>query len=220
MKADLGGQARIGQRARRHHRIVDLDVVRQRARAEADRVHRNVAAAQRGDRVEIDAAGIVGAVAQQHDRADRQIGGFPGQLLQAVADVRGRGGRRRFQIFQFGNARQLPVEPVDANLKFLLQLVEHAAFQRLDRLRFPRRAAVVGDGHAARIVHQHGDDVLLRPQLRHQDRRLPQQEQNQRRQRKLQQPDDARPPVLHLRGRFRQFRTNQPAEPGARRQHK
>ena len=69
-----------------------------------------------------------------------KIGRFGGELLQAVADARGGSGRRRFQIVQLRNARDLPVEPVEARLKFLLQLVEHAAFERLDGLRFARRA--------------------------------------------------------------------------------
>ena len=39
----------------------------------------------------------------------------------------------------------------------------------------------VGDGHGARIVHQHRDHVLLRPQRGHAQRRMPEQKQEQRR---------------------------------------
>ena len=42
------------------------------------------------------------AVAQQHDRADGQVGGFVGQLFQAVADVRGGSGG----ALQFVEARR------------------------------------------------------------------------------------------------------------------
>ncbi len=89
VEADARGEARIGQRARRHNRVVDFHVVWNLLEPEADGVHRDAPVAQRGNRVEVDAAGVVGAVAEQHDRANGQIGGFGGKLLQAVADVCG-----------------------------------------------------------------------------------------------------------------------------------
>jgi hypothetical protein len=174
MKTHLSGEARIGQRARRDRGVVDLHVVRHLLGAEADGVHRNPAAAQSGNRIEIDPAGIVRAVAQQHHRADRQISCFAASCFRPSPMRVAGSGRRTFQIVEFRDARDLAVEAVEANLKFLLQLVEHAAFERFDGLRFACRATVVRDGHAARIVHQHRDDVLLRPQLGHQDGRLPQ----------------------------------------------
>ena len=73
-------------------------------RAEADRVNRNVTAAQRGDRLGVDAAGVVGAVGEEDDRADRQVLRFVGELLEAVADARG--GRGRLQLLQIGDARR------------------------------------------------------------------------------------------------------------------
>ena len=59
MEAHARGQARIGERARRDDGVVDLHVVGHLLLAEADGVHRNVAVAQRGNRVAIDAAGII-----------------------------------------------------------------------------------------------------------------------------------------------------------------
>ena len=83
---------RIGQGARRHHGIVEFHVVRGVLASEADGVDRNVAGAQRADGVRADAAGIIVAVAQQHHRADGQVRSLLAELLQAVADARGRRG--------------------------------------------------------------------------------------------------------------------------------
>ena len=69
----VADKPRIGQRARSDDGIVDFHVVGHLFQAEADGVHGDVPVAQRGNRVEIDAAGIVAAVAEQHDGADGQI---------------------------------------------------------------------------------------------------------------------------------------------------
>ena len=142
VKADHRGQAGIGHRSRRHHRIVDLDVVRGVFRAEADRVNRDVTAAQRGDRLGVDAARVVGAIGEEDDRADRQLLRFLGELLEAVADARG--GRGRLQLLQVGDARQVAVETIEARLKLLLDAGERAVLKRLDRLGLPR-GPVFGD---------------------------------------------------------------------------
>ena len=142
--------------------------------AEADGVNGDVAVAQRRDRLDVDAAGVVGAVAQQHDRADGQIGGFVGQLLEAVADVRGR--RGGLQLLEIGDAGQLGCRgDRGASETSFASAGERAVLERLDRLSLPR-GSVFRDRHAARVVHQDGDDVLLRLQLGDRDRRLPQQE--------------------------------------------
>ena len=122
-----------------------------------------MAAAERRDRIEPDPARVVAPVAQEHDPAERQIGGFVGELLQAVGDVRRR--RACLQLFEVGDARELAVQPIEARLKFLLERGEHAALQHLHGLVESRRS-VLHRRHAARVVHEHRDDVLLRLELR------------------------------------------------------
>ncbi len=93
MKTDLRGQARIGKRALRDLDVGDFEIVRHLLAPEADGVDRNALAADFGDGFQIDAAGIIRAVAHQHHRADRQTGGIGQHLLQAFADVRRLAGR-------------------------------------------------------------------------------------------------------------------------------
>jgi len=73
-------------------------------------------------------------------------------------------------------------------LKPLLDPGQYAAAKRRDRVGLPGRA-VAGQHHALRVVHQEHDDVLLRLQLGERERRLPQQQQQDGRERRLQQPD-------------------------------
>ena len=56
--------------------------------SEADGMDGNALAADFGNRFEIDAAGIIGAVAQQDHGADGQAGGVGNHLLQTFANVR------------------------------------------------------------------------------------------------------------------------------------
>ena len=94
MKADRRAQARFRQRARRHIHVADFHVVAHGFSAQPDGVNRNPLAADLRQRFQIDAAGIVGAVAQQDHRADGQAGGVRRHLLQALADMRRRGAGR------------------------------------------------------------------------------------------------------------------------------
>ena len=56
------------------------------------------------------------------------------------------------------------VDAIKARLKGSVEAGQHAVLKRLHGLRLAR-GTVLGDAHAARIVHQHGNDVLLRLQL-------------------------------------------------------
>ena len=100
--------------------------------------------------------------------------------------------------FKSGTTDKSAIEAVQTNLEFLAQRVQYAVLERFHRPHLPRRA-FVRNGHAARIVHQHGDDVLLRLQFGDADRRLPQQQEQHRHQRALQQPDDRGAPGAHVR---------------------
>ena len=124
---------------------------------------------------------------------------FARQLLQAVADARGGGRRRCLEIVEFRHAGDLPVEAVDASEISFAARSSTPPSSALTACS-SRVAPSLGDGHAARIVHQHGDDVLLRLKFGDQDSRLPQQQQHQRGQRELQQPDHARAPVFYRCG--------------------
>ena len=170
VETDACGQTRVGQGAGGQAHIIDLDILILFP-AEADGMHGNVAAAQRGDGVQIDSAGIVRAVAEQYDSSDRQVRGFVSQLLEAIPDARDR--RRAVQFIQAVDAAQFVIHAVEPRLEPLPQTIENAALQCLDGLGLPRRA-ILGDTHASRIIHDHGDDVLLRLQLRDHESGLPQ----------------------------------------------
>ena len=171
-----------------------------------------MAAAQRGNRVQIDAAGIVGAVAEHEDGADGQIGGLSGELLEAIADMRHRLGR--VQIVDLVHAGELAIHAIEAGLEALLQLGEHATLEGLHGLRFAR-AAVFVDAHAGGIVHHHGDDVLLRLQLGDHQRGLPQQKQQERGQGALHQPQHAHAPIAEGRNRSRKLAAEQERQAAA-----
>ena len=207
VKADARHQSRIRQRAGGDANVVDLHVAGHLFLAEAHGVNGDAAAAQRCDRVPVDPAGVVGAVAQQHDRADRQAGGFVGQLFDSVADVRDRSGS--IEPIEAVHASDVAVEAIETRLKLLLQIGQYPALQRLEGLLQPSRA-VLGNSHAARIIDNQGDDVLLRVELRNHERWLPQQKKHDGSHRELQQPNDGRArQFLTLGSGFGQAGTNQ-----------
>src|SRR5207302_3759029 len=107
--------------------------------AESHSVHRNVSAAQGGDGIEIDSAGIIGAIAQQDHSPDRQVRGFVRQLLETISNA----GywRRRVELVQAVHAIQLAVHAVKPRLESLLQIRKHAALESLDGLCLTRAAA-------------------------------------------------------------------------------
>ena len=178
VQGDLGGEAGIGQGARSNHDIVQFHVVCGVLASEAHGVNGNVAGAQRADGIGADAAGVIVAVAQQHHGADGQVGSLLAQLFEAVADA-GRG-RAGLQVLQAVDAGGHVVDAIETRLKGAVEAGEDAVLQRLDGLRLAG-GAVLGDAHAARVVHQHGDDVLLRLQFGDGDRGLPQQHQQRSR---------------------------------------
>ena len=84
--------------------------------AEPDGVDGNALALDFGDGFEIDAAGVVGAVAQQHHRADGQRRRVRQHFFQAVADVRG--GRGGVQLVRAFDAFQMIAQTIKPDLKF------------------------------------------------------------------------------------------------------
>jgi len=90
---------------RRDYGVVDLNVARHLLEAKPDGVDRNSPAAKCGDRIQIHPAGIVCSIAEQHHRTDGQVAASR-QLLQAVANARGGGRRRRLQFVQLCDARK------------------------------------------------------------------------------------------------------------------
>ena len=68
--------------------------------AETDGVDGDALAADGLDGLEVDAAGVVGAVAQQHDGAQRQGGRLAEHALESLADARGgRGAGELIAVF-------------------------------------------------------------------------------------------------------------------------
>ncbi len=218
MEADARGKPRIRKRARGHDSVVDFHVVGSLFESEAYGVNRNAAVSEGGNRVGVDSAGIVRAVAQEHHRAHGQVGGFRSQLLQTVIDARRGCDGSGLQFLGIPETRETSVQAVEARLEFLLQLGERAVLKGLGGLRFARRA-LIRDAHAARIVDEHGDNILLRLQLGHGNGRLPQKHKHHRGQEKFQEPDNAGPPVANRRRGFRQPRPDQKGQPHRRRQH-
>ena len=151
--------------------IVDLHIVRHFLRPQSDGMNWDAPIAKRGNGIQVDAARIVVSVGQQHHGANRQIRSLGRKLLETFADVSG--WRGRLQLFQAGDASDVAIDAIQSRLKLLLQLREYAALQDIHasvRAAWRRRC----DGHAARVVHEQRDDVLLRLQLRDSNRRLPQ----------------------------------------------
>src|SRR5579883_3335580 len=120
MEADQGAQPGIRQRALRHLHIGNLDVVRHLLAAEPYRMDWNPLAANLGDRFEIDTAGIIGSIAQQDNSPDGEARCVLKDLFETFADVRRLA--RGVELLEFRDSLQLIAEPIQANLKPLLQL--------------------------------------------------------------------------------------------------
>ena len=69
------------------------------------------------------------------------------------------------QLLEVGDAREPAVEAIEARLKLLLDAGQHAAAAAPRPPGSGASMPSLGDRHAARIVHQDGDDVLLRLEL-------------------------------------------------------
>jgi hypothetical protein len=82
-------KTRFGQRARRHHCVLDLDIFGWMLASEADGMDWNPLPPDGRDGVQIDAARVIGAIAQQHNRAQGQGRGFRHHAFQRIADARG-----------------------------------------------------------------------------------------------------------------------------------
>src|ERR1700732_2096617 len=103
--------------------------------AKSHGVNGNVSVPQDRERLDVDPAGVIGPVAEKHDGADGQIGGFIGELPEAVADAGG--GRCGLQFLQIVDTGQVTVETIEARLKLSLDVVERAGLKRLYRLSLP-----------------------------------------------------------------------------------
>ena len=154
------------RRALEHgHRRIDaaqLHVARERLAPEADGEHgqaRRTAAraACPGQAL----ARRVGAVGQQHDARNRQAGQLLGGARERLADVRSRAGEgaavgaRR----ALGGRREAEVAEREAAGERRAQAARRAEGVA-DEGR-ARRCVVVGNRHAARVVHEHGEEVAL-----------------------------------------------------------
>ncbi len=121
-------------------------------------------------------------------------------------------------FLQARNARRFAVEPIKACLELLLETRQHSALHNFDGT-LQAGGAVLRGGHAARVVHHDGDDVLLGFELRNHQGRLPEQDQQKRHQTRLQKPDDPCPPVPHAGSSLRQASANQRRQSARCQQH-
>jgi hypothetical protein len=80
-------QPGIGQSLRRRLHVGDLDVAVEAFASKPDRVNRDAALANLADRLQIDAPGVVGPIAEQQG-ANWQAGCLDRHLFQALANMR------------------------------------------------------------------------------------------------------------------------------------
>src|SRR5260370_9014547 len=83
--------------------------------AEADGVYGDTLPSNSRDRCQVDAAGVVRAIAQHNDRAQRQRGGFGQYALQRFTQAGGRGAGR--ELFGLLNPLGLAAKLVNAYLE-------------------------------------------------------------------------------------------------------
>jgi hypothetical protein len=98
--------------------VGQLDVAVHLLATESNSMHWNPLALDVRNGFEIDTARIVGAVAHEHHRADRQHGCVRQHFLEAIADARGR--RVRCKLVRFFQTLQMGAEAIKTNLKFTL----------------------------------------------------------------------------------------------------
>ena len=81
------------------------------------------------------------------------------------------------QLLEIRDGRDAAVEAIQTRLEFLRDARQHAVLQHFHRLRLTR-GSILGNRHAVRVVHDDGDDVLLRLQFRHRDGGLPEEKEH------------------------------------------
>ena len=176
----------IRQRPRGNGHLFHFNIFCEMVGSKADGVNRNPQLLQLRDGLAIHPAGVIAAIRHQNNGAQGHGAGLGRDVLQAVANARG--GVIRLQVLRVVDPDGVASEFVRPDLKFLLQFREQIVIQQVFRALQPL-FAVVGDSHAARVIHQNRHDVLLRTQTGDTDGRLPEHEQHQRNKRRLSQPD-------------------------------
>ena len=157
----------------------DLDVLRVRLAPEPDREHRHPRRLQRQQRLLDGAVGVVGAVGDEHEAGQghaRQLLPGPGQGLTDVGPgaVVGQLAHRADAVGARREAEEPHREPVAEGGEQRALVAELAA----DDVG-PRLALDVGDLHAARVVDEDAEEVLLGLDLRQHQHRPPQADHEQ-----------------------------------------
>ncbi len=178
-----GGYTRVCESLFRDTYILDLDIVRELFATESDGVHGKTTIAQGLESVGTDsraaeAGRVLSAIAKKDDRTDWKIGGVRDQLPESIIDAGG-GSRGRDALCAV-DALDVSVEAIKTRLETILESGEHSAVEGCQCGVFAGTAVHISRGHAARIVHDDGNDVLLRTEFPHRHCRLPQEEQQQR----------------------------------------
>ena len=149
-----------------------------------DRMHRQPPIPQRADRLQINrrppfsAPSLSSTTAPTGRSAVSAANCFSPSLMCVAAAI-------GCSPVHLRDASDPAIQPIHPRLKPLLQPRQHAipSCQAPSPPQPPASSShrsAIGNRHAPRIVHQHRNHVLLRLQLRHRNRRLPQQHQHQR----------------------------------------
>ena len=152
------------QRVARRLDARDLDVARQPLLAHADGKHRHRLRLEPGDRLVDRAVRVVRAVGHQHQAGDRQAAQFVARAIERLAQPRARA--LELQVGR-STAAARPTTRTGrcAALKRLPSAVSSGASARPNCSTMnvaARLAVLIGHLHAARVVEQDADEVLLR----------------------------------------------------------
>ena len=171
---DVDDEGRPPQHRPRRVDAADLDVLRVGLAPEPHREHRHPGRLQRQQRLLDGAVGVVGAVGDEHEAGQ----GHPGELLpgpgQGLADVGP--GAVVGELAHRADAVGVRREAEEPHREAVAEGGEERAFVAelpADDVG-PRLALDVGDLHAARVVDEDAEEVLLRLDLRQHQHRPPQ----------------------------------------------
>ena len=178
--------------ARRGHPI-DLHVARETVAADADGEHRHGGRLQGQERVGERRVGRVGAVAHEHHPRERQSRQLLARAVERRAEPRLRAGE--CQIVGRSEARRRRREAKRSQHEALRERLHQRRVLRAERLfheRAARLRAPIGNLHAAGVVDQHRQKVLLgNRRLHHENRAEQAEEQDAERRDAEHRQDDA-----------------------------
>src|SRR6185437_13059216 len=157
--------------------------------AEPDRMNRDSQLPELRDGVAIHSAGIIATISQEYNRSEWYGPCLRGDVAKAVADTSGAIGSR--DLADAIDSRGIVPEFVEADLEFLFQRRREFRIQKVGGLA-DSRGTRIGDAHAAGVIYENSDNVLLRAQTSDADSGAPEHKQNDGYKGALGQPDKNR----------------------------